>query len=220
MIRSGRMRDTCKIPSCCSKIKGSFSNIWKIFEQSRNSGWTDKGYKGHLYLYFQFVQRMYANEHIVTLSSGDLRVSDHPVVCLSVTTGRSLYVTTRRREKWREKEKWRWTHRKVMGKRWDDVGCVACICLSESWNSGPKSRLSRSWNPSPESQMQQHSSNIRPGRTETMGKPALNGTWSSSILSSPSPSPYPPLFLFVSAFIRWRPNGVFRILFFIHFLRW
>jgi hypothetical protein len=80
MIRSGRMRDTCKIPSCCSKIKGSFSNIWKISEQSRNSGWTNKGYKGHLYLYFQSVQSMYASEHIVTLSSGDLRVSDHPVV--------------------------------------------------------------------------------------------------------------------------------------------
>jgi len=36
---------------------------------------TDKGYKGHLYLYFQSVQSMYTSEHIVTLSSGD-----HPVV--------------------------------------------------------------------------------------------------------------------------------------------
>jgi hypothetical protein len=49
-------------------------------EQKFNSGWTDKGYKGHFYLYFQSIQRMYASEHIITLSSGDLRVSDHPVV--------------------------------------------------------------------------------------------------------------------------------------------
>jgi hypothetical protein len=39
-----------------------------------------QAYKGHLYLYFQSVQSMYASEHIMTLSSGDLRVSDHPVV--------------------------------------------------------------------------------------------------------------------------------------------
>ncbi len=65
-------------------------------------------------------------------------------VCLSVTTGR--------REKWREKEKWRWTQRKVTGKRWDDHR-MRCVRLSESWNPGPESRLSRSWNTGPETQV-------------------------------------------------------------------
>ncbi len=65
-----------------------------------------------------------------------------------------------------------WTQRKVMGKRkvtvdgeksdggrrekWQEkdettVGCVACVCLFESWNPGLESCLSRSWNPGLES---------------------------------------------------------------------
>jgi hypothetical protein len=52
-------------------------------------------------------------------------------VCLSMTTGRSLSVTTGRREKWWEKDE-------------TTVGCVECVCLFESWNPGPESHLSRS----------------------------------------------------------------------------
>ncbi len=52
---------------------------------------------------------------------------------------------------WQEEEKWRWTQRKMTGKRWDDRR-MRCVRLFESWNPGPETEVLklRSWGPSPE----------------------------------------------------------------------